>query len=111
MEIPGHFSTEIDRNKAIWEAKEEHIFWFQPELCARSFCLLLAESPQPVRRISFAVRMGASAVADNDDLPSQSLPASVGYQTSTGQALIVGMRRDHNKRSIFEHLTQRAERK
>ena len=20
------------RNKAIWEAKEEHIFWFQPEL-------------------------------------------------------------------------------
>jgi len=77
MEIPGHFSTEIDRNKAIWEAKEEHIFWFQPELCARSFCLLLAESPQPVRRISFAVRMGASAVADNDDSASQSLSAGI----------------------------------
>jgi hypothetical protein len=55
--------------------------------------------------------MRARAIADNDDLPSQSLSAGVGYQTSAGQALIVGMRRDHNKRSIFEHLTQRAERK
>ena len=99
------------RNKAIWETKEEHIFRFQPELRARSFCLLLAESRQSVRRIGFAVRMGASAVADNDDLSSQSLSAGVGDQTAAGQALVVRMRRDNDKRPIFKHLTQRAERK
>ena len=99
------------RNKAIWETEEEHILRFQPKLRARSSCLLLAESPQSVRRIGFAVRMRAGAVADNDDLSSQSLPAGVGDQTSAGQALIVGMRRDNDKRPIFEHLTQRAERK
>ena len=99
------------RNKAIWEAKEEHIFRFQPELRARSSCLLLAESRQSVRRIGFAVRMRAGAVADNDDLSSQSLSAGVGDQASAGQALVVGMRRDNDKRPIFELLTQRAERK
>jgi hypothetical protein len=30
------------RDQTIWEAEKEHIFWFQPELRARSFCLLLA---------------------------------------------------------------------
>ena len=55
--------------------------------------------------------MRTGAVADNDDLSSQSLSASVGDQTSAGQALIVGMRRDNDKRPIFERLTQRAERK
>ena len=55
--------------------------------------------------------MRAGAVADNDDLSSHSLSASVGDQTSAGQALVVGMRRDNDKRPIFEHLTQRAERK
>ena len=63
------------RDKAIRETEEEHILRSQPELRARSFCLLLAESPQAVRRIGFAVRMRAGAVADNDDLSSQSLSA------------------------------------
>ena len=63
-------------NEAIREAKEEHILRFQPKLRARLSCLLLAESPQSVRRIGFAVRMRASAVADNDDLSSQSLSAA-----------------------------------
>jgi hypothetical protein len=97
------------RNKTIWEAEKEHIFWFQPELRARSLCLLLAKRRQTVRRISFAVWMRASAVADNDDLSSQSLPAGVGDQTAAGQALVVGMRRDNNKRPIFKLLTQRDE--
>ena len=51
--------------------------------------------------------MRAGAVADNDDLSSQSLSASLGDQASAGQALIVRMRRDNDKRPIFEHLTQR----
>jgi hypothetical protein len=55
--------------------------------------------------------MRAYAVADDDDLCAQSLFASVGDQAPAGQALIVGMRRDHDKRPIFEHLAQRAERK
>ena len=55
--------------------------------------------------------MRAGAVADNDDLSSHSLSASLGDQTSAGQALIVWMRRDDDKRPSFEHLTQRAERK
>ena len=55
--------------------------------------------------------MRAGAVADNDDLSSQSLSAGVGDQAAAGQALIVGMRRDNDKRPIFERLTQRAERK
>ena len=81
-------------NKAIWETEEEHLLRSQPKLRARLSCFLLAESSQSVRRIGFAVRMRASAVADNDDLSSQSLSASVGDQASAGQALIVGMRRD-----------------
>ena len=43
--------------------------------------------------------------------PRNPCSASVGDQTSAGQALIVGMRRDNDKRPIFERLTQRAERK
>ena len=82
------------RDKAIWETEEEHILRSQPELRARLFCFVLAESRQSVRRIGFAVRMRARAVADNDDLSSQSLSASVGDQTAAGQALVVGMRRD-----------------
>ena len=99
------------RDKAIWEAKKEHIFWFQPELHARSLRLLLAESRQSVRRIGFAVWMRARAVADSDDLSSQSLSAGVGDQTAAGQALVVGMRRDNNKRPIFQtsHATGRTE--
>jgi hypothetical protein len=97
-------------NEAIRQTEEEHILLlFEPKLGARSFCLFLAESPQPVRRIGFAVRMRASAVADNDDLSSQSLSAGVGYQTAAGKTLVVRVRRDNDKRSIFELLTQEAE--
>ena len=99
------------RDKAIGEAEEEHLLRFQPELRSRSPRLLLAESRQSVRRIGFAVWMRADAVADNDDLSSQSLSAGVGDQTSAGQALVVGMWRDNDKRPIFQLLTQRAERK
>src|ERR1700733_8781758 len=99
------------RDKAIWEPEETHILWLQPELRARLFRLVLAESAQPVRRIGFAVGMRAGAVADNDDLCAQSLSASGSDQSPAGQALVVEMRRDHDKRPIFEHLTQRAERK
>ena len=53
--------------------------------------------------------MRPSAVADNDNLPAQSLPAGIGDQASAGQALIVGMRRDNDERPIFERLTQRGE--
>ena len=53
--------------------------------------------------------MRTGAVADNDNLSSQSLPASVGDQASAGQALIVGMRRDNDKRPILKSLTQRGE--
>jgi hypothetical protein len=35
--------------------------------------------------------------------------ASLGDQTSAGQALIVWMRRDNDKRPSFQHLTQRTE--
>jgi hypothetical protein len=55
--------------------------------------------------------MRTSAIADNDHLSSQSLSASVGDQASAGQALIVWMWRDNDKRPIFEYLTQRPERK
>jgi hypothetical protein len=55
--------------------------------------------------------MGAGAVADNDDLSSQSLSAGVGDQTAAGQALVVWMRRDNDKWPIFELLAQRVERK
>ena len=97
------------RDKAIWETKEEHIFRFQPELRGRSFCLLLAESRQSVRRISFAIRMGASAVADDDDLSSQSLPAGVGDEAAAGQTLVVRMRRDNDEGPISKHLAQRVD--
>ena len=97
-------------NEAIRQTEEEHIvLWFEPQLGARSFCLFLAVSPQSVRRIGFAVRMRASAVADNDDLSSQSLSAGVGYQTAAGKALVVRVRRDNDKRPILELLTQGAE--
>ena len=90
------------RNEAIRKAEEEHILRFQPELRARLPRLLLAESLQPVRRIGFAVRMRARAVADNDDLSSQSLPAGFGDQTAAGQALIVRVRRDNDEGPLFE---------
>jgi hypothetical protein len=96
-------------DKAIWETEEEHILEFQPELRARLPCLRLAKKPKSVRRIGFAIRMRASAVADNDDLSSQSLSAGVGYQTAAGKTLVVRVRRDNDKRSIFELLTQGAE--
>src|ERR1700728_524526 len=55
--------------------------------------------------------MRADAVADNDDLSSQALSACVGDQTAAGQTLIVRMRRNDDKRPIFELLAQWAERK
>jgi hypothetical protein len=36
----------LEGNEAIRKAQEEHILWFQPELRACSFCLLLAERPK-----------------------------------------------------------------
>ena len=99
------------RNEAIGQAEEKHILRLQPELRARLFRFLLAESHQSLRRIGFAVRMRAGAVADDDDLPPQSLPAGLGDQTAAGQALIVRMRRDNDERPIFERLTQRTKRK
>ena len=119
-EVPHAISDDANRalglfafmgNEAVGEAKEEHLFWVQPKLRPRLFCLLFAERPQPVRRIGFAVRMRAGAITDNDNLSSQSLSASLGDKTSTGQALIVRMRRYDDKRPSFERLTQRAERK
>ena len=71
-------------NKAIRQSEEEHILGFQPKLGPRSSPLLLSENPQSVRRIGLAVRMRADAVAYDDDLSSQSLPARLGDQTSTG---------------------------
>ena len=60
----------LRRNKAIWEPEDMDILRPQPELRARSLRLLLAESRQLVRRVSFAVWMRARAVADNDNLSS-----------------------------------------
>jgi hypothetical protein len=80
------------RNKTIGKTEEKHLLRFQPKLEARLSCLLFTQRCQPVGRIGSAVRMRAGAVADNDDLSSHSLPASVGDQASAGQALIVGMR-------------------
>jgi hypothetical protein len=100
----------LRRNEAIRQTDEEHILLgFEPKLGARSSGLLLAESPQSVWRIGFAIRMRASAVADNDDLSSQSLSAGVGYQTAAGKTLVVRVRRDNDKRPIIELLTQGAE--
>ena len=47
----------LRRDKAIWEPEEKHILRPQPELRARLFRFVLAESRQSVWRIGFAVRM------------------------------------------------------
>ena len=97
------------RDKAIWEPEEKHVLRIEPKLRARSFCFLLAERYQPLWRIGFAVRMRASAVADDDNLSTQSLSAGVGDQTPAAQAFIVWMGRDNDERPILERLTQRRE--
>ena len=54
--------------------------------------------------------MRSCPVADDDDLPPQSLPAGLGDQTAAAKALIVRMRRDYDEWSIFERLTHRPNR-
>ena len=100
----------LTRDKAIWEPEEKHILRIEPQVRTRPFCFLLAERYQPLWRIGFAVRMGASAVADDDNLSTQSLSARVGDQTPAAKAFIVWMRRDNDERPILERLTQRAKR-
>ena len=97
-------------DKAIRQPKEKHVLRFQPKRRARSFRFHFAERRQPVRRIGFAVRMRPGAVADDNNLPTQILPAGLGDQAAAAQALIVRMGRDNDERPILERLTQRPKR-
>ena len=98
-------------DKAIREPEEKQVLRIQPKRRARSFRFHLAQRGQSVRRIGFAVRMRPGAVADDDNLPAQILPAGLGDQAAAAQALIVRMGSDNDERPILERLAQRPKRK
>jgi hypothetical protein len=92
------------RDKAIWQPEENHILWPQPKLRASALRFRLAEQRQPVRRMGLAVWMRPGAIADDDNLPEQTLSASVRDQTAATEALVVRMRRDNDEWPALERL-------